>query len=129
MKKTLLHTELIKDVIEEGKKVELAILGVSDPIRSSTYKKLKYISEEEAELLKREHAIGDIGSTIFTADGTPLKKGFSQRLLGIELKDIQKIPRVAIVATGKDKAESVHTLLKMNFITDLIIDEEIAELL
>lgn len=38
MKKTLLHTELIKDVIEEGKKVDLAILGVSDPIRSSTYK-------------------------------------------------------------------------------------------
>lgn len=129
VKETLLHTELIKEIIDEGKNVDFAILGVSDPIRSSTYKKLKYISTEEAELLKREHAIGDIGSTIFTADGTPLKKGFSQRLLGIELKDIQKIPRVAIVATGKEKAESVQTLLNMGFITDLIIDEEIAELL
>lgn len=129
VKETLLHTELIKQIIDEGKNVDFAILGVSDPIRSSTYKKLKYISTEEAELLKREHAIGDIGSTIFTADGTPLKKGFSQRLLGIELKDIQKIPRVAIVATGKEKAESVQTLLNMDFITDLIIDEEIAELL
>lgn len=129
VKKTLLQTELIKEIIEEGKKVDLAILGVSDPIRSSTYKKLKYISKEEADLLKREQAIGDIGSTIFTADGTPLNKGFSQRLLGIELKDIIKIPRVAIVATGKDKAESVHTLLNMGVITDLIVDEEIAELL
>lgn len=129
VKETLLHTELIKQIIDEGKNVDFAILGVSDPIRSSTYKKLKYISTDEAELLKREHAIGDIGSTIFTADGTPLQKGFSQRLLGIELKDIQKIPRVAIVATGKEKAESVQTLLNMDFITDLIIDEEIAELL
>lgn len=129
VKETLLHTELIKEIIDEGKNVDFAILGVSDPIRSSTYKKLKYISTEEAELLKREHAIGDIGSTIFTADGTPLQKGFSQRLLGIELKDIQRIPRVAIVATGKEKAESVQTLLNMDFITDLIIDEEIAELL
>lgn len=129
VKETLLHTELIKEIIDEGKNVDFAILGVSDPIRSSTYKKLKYISTDEAELLKREHAIGDIGSTIFTADGTPLQKGFSQRLLGIELKDIQKIPRVAIVATGKEKAESVQTLLNMDFITDLIIDEEIAELL
>ncbi|MFM2487907.1 sugar-binding domain-containing protein [Enterococcus avium] len=59
----------------------------------------------------------------------PLKKGFSQRLLGIELQDIKKIPQVVIVATGKEKAESVQTLLKMNFITDLVIDEEIAELL
>lgn len=89
---------------------------------------MKYISEEEAALLKSEHAIGDIGSTIFTVDGTPLK-GFSQRLLGIELQDIKKIPQVVIVATGKEKAESVQTLLKMNFITDLVIDEEIAELL
>ncbi|WP_253295981.1 sugar-binding domain-containing protein [Enterococcus raffinosus] len=59
----------------------------------------------------------------------PLKKGFSQRLLGIELQDIKKIPRVVIAATGKEKAESVQTLLKMDFITDLVIDEEIAELL
>jgi len=129
VKETLLQTELIKEIIDEGKKVDFALLGVSDPIRSSTYKKLKYITNEEAELLTKEKAIGDIGSTIFTADGTPLKKGFSQRLLGIELKDIKKIPRVAIAATGKEKAESVQTLLKMNFITDLIIDEEIAELL
>lgn len=129
VKETLLKSELIKEIIEEGKKVDLAILGVSDPIRSSTYKELKYISEEEAALLKSEHAIGDIGSTIFTVDGTPLKKGFSQRLLGIELQDIKKIPQVVIVATGKEKAESVQTLLKMNFITDLVIDEEIAELL
>lgn len=129
VKETLLQTELIKEVIDEGKNVDFALLGVSDPIRSSTYKKLKYISEEEADLLKTEHAIGDIGSTVFTTDGTPLKKGFSQRLLGIELKDIKKIPRVAIAATGKEKAESVQTLLNMNFVTDLIIDEEIAELL
>lgn len=129
VKKMLLQTELIKGIIDEGKNVDFAILGVSDPIRSSTYKKLKYISEEEAELLKSEHAIGDIGSTIFTAAGTPLKKGFSQRLLGIELEDIKKIPRVAIVATGKEKLESVQTLLNMKFITDLVIDEDIAELL
>ncbi|MBM7712323.1 sugar-binding transcriptional regulator [Enterococcus xiangfangensis] len=129
VKETLLRTELIKEIIDEGKNVEFALLGVSNPIHSSTYKKLKYISKTEAELLKNEHAIGDIGSTIFTADGTPLRKGFSQRLLGIELKDIKKIPRVAIVATGKEKTESVQTLLNMNVITDLIIDEEIAELL
>lgn len=127
VKEALLNTELISEIIDEGKHVDLAILGVSDPIRSSTYKKLKYISKEEAALLKSEHAIGDIGSTIFTADGTPLKKGFSQRLLGIELKDIKKIPRVVIVATGKEKAESIQALLNMNVITDLVIDEEIAE--
>lgn len=129
VKETLLHTELVKEIIDEGKKVDFALLGVSDPVRSSTYKKLKYISTEEAALLKKERAIGDIGSTIFTANGTPLKRGFSQRLLGIELKDIKKIPRVVIVATGKEKTESIQALLNMNVITDLIIDEEIAELL
>ncbi|MGG5372545.1 sugar-binding transcriptional regulator [Enterococcus sp. AZ196] len=127
VKETLMQTSLIKEIIEEGENVDLAILGVSDPIRSSTYKKLKYISNEEAQLLKQEKAIGDIGSTIFTADGTPLTKGFSQRLLGIELAAIKKIPRVMIVATGVEKAESIQTLLAMGFITDLVIDEEIAE--
>nr|WP_242703799.1 sugar-binding domain-containing protein [Enterococcus sp. 669A] len=39
------------------------------------------------------------------------------------------ISRVLIAATGKEKAESVKALLKMGFITDLVVDEEIAEVL
>ncbi|MGM0215804.1 sugar-binding transcriptional regulator [Enterococcus sp. AZ109] len=129
VKSALMETSLVKEILDEGKQVDFAILGVSDPVRSSTYKKLKYISQEEAELLKSQQAIGDIGSTIFDSQGKPLTKGFSQRLLGIELEDIKNIPRVLITATGKEKAESVKTLLDMNFITDLVVDEEIAEVL
>ncbi len=129
MKENLLHTDLVSGILEEGKQVDLALLGISDPVRSSTYKKLNYLSEKELAILNAEEAIGDIGSTIFSAHGRPITKGFSQRLLGIELEDIKNIPRVAIAAAGKEKAESIRTLLEMDFITDLIIDEEIAECL
>ncbi|MEG2601329.1 MAG: sugar-binding domain-containing protein [Carnobacterium sp.] len=129
LKDTLLQTNLVKDVLQEGKQVELAILGIGDPLHSTTYQKLNYITESNLSSLKKAHAVGDIGSTIFTKDGTPITEGFAQRLLGIELSDIKKIPRVVIVATGIEKAESIKALLKLGVITDLIIDEKIAKLL
>lgn len=129
VKDTLVETNLIKEVMEEGRQVDLAVLGMGDPIHSSTYEKLDYISDEDTALLMKENIIGDIGGTFFKADGKALQTGIAQRMLGIKLADIEKIDRVVIVATGKEKAKSIQTLLKMSVITDLIIDEELAQLL
>ena len=129
VKDTLAETNLIKEVMEEGRQVDVAVLGVGDPIHSSTYEKLDYISEKDTALLIKEGIIGDIGGTFFKANGEPLREGIAQRMLGIDLADIQEIKRVVVVATGKEKAKSIQTLLELGCITDLIIDEEIAQLL
>lgn len=129
VKDTLAETNLIKEVMEEGRQVDVAVLGVGDPIHSSTYEKLDYISEKDTALLIKEGIIGDIGGTFFKANGEPLREGIAQRMLGIDLTDIQEIKRVVVVATGKEKAKSIQTLLELGCITDLIIDEEIAQLL
>lgn len=129
VKDTLAETNLIKEIMEEGRQVDVAVLGVGDPIHSSTYEKLDYISEKDTALLIKEGIIGDIGGTFFKANGEPLREGIAQRMLGIDLADIQEIKRVVVVATGKEKAKSIQTLLELGCITDLIIDEEIAQLL
>lgn len=129
VKDTLAETNLIKEVMEEGRQVDVAVLGVGDPIHSSTYEKLDYISEKDTALLIKEGIIGDIGGTFFKANGEPLREGIAQRMLGIDLADIQEIKRVVVVATGKEKTKSIQTLLELGCITDLIIDEEIAQLL
>lgn len=129
IKDTLIETNLIKEVMEEGRQVDVAVLGVGDPIHSSTYEKLDYISEEDTALMIKEGIIGDIGGTFFRTNGEPLEEGIAQRMLGIDLADIKEIERVVVVATGKEKAISIQTLLELGCITDLIIDEEIAQLL
>ncbi|MEO1771713.1 sugar-binding transcriptional regulator [Candidatus Enterococcus ferrettii] len=126
---TLVETNLIREVMEEGRQVDMAVLGVGDPVHSSTYEKLDYISDEDTALLINEGIIGDIGGTFFKANGAVLEKGIAQRMLGIKLADIKKINRVVVVATGKEKAKSIQTLLNMAVITDLIVDEELAQLL
>lgn len=129
VKETLLKTNMLKEILTAGKNVDLAILGIGNPILSSTYHQLGYIDQTDTEILAKEKAIGDIGSTFFDKNGAPVFTDLSERMIGLSLEDIRKLKRVVIIATGEEKAESIETLLKMGFVTDLIIDETIADYL
>lgn len=129
VKEMLTETKMVKEVMEAGKKVDLAILGIGNPIYSSTYNQLGYIHNQDTDMLTEKKAIGDIGGTFFDKDGQRVTTDLSQRMIGIALEDLKHLKKVVIVATGSEKAESIETLLKMGFITDLIIDESIADYL
>ncbi|MBO0457729.1 sugar-binding transcriptional regulator [Enterococcus hulanensis] len=129
LKEMLIHTSFLKEVMGEGKEVDVAVLGIGNPLHSSTYRKLGYINDEEIKDLSDQKTIGDIGGTFFNEAGEAVQTDISERMIGIGLEDIMKIPRVIIVATGEEKAASIKTLLELGFITDLIIDEDIADTL
>src|SRR5699024_4677563 len=72
----LYHSEIVKKILELGKKVDLAVIGVGNPQKSQTYRNMVYISLNEEKESNREHAIGDILTTFYDKDGkivhTPL---------------------------------------------------------
>lgn len=122
-------SELVKDIYRKGQSVDLAIAGVGNPIESSTYHQLGYITSEERTSILRSGAIGDVLGSFFNKEGEIVDNDVSDRMFGIRLDDLEMIDEVLIMATGKEKTDSVKALLKRNFIDYLIIDSNIANAL
>lgn len=119
-------TTLYKDIYKKALNVDIAILGVGNPIESSTYKKLGYFSEEEENQIRESEAIGDIVGSFFDEKGECVKIPVTERMMGVTLDDLNEIPEVLVMASGKEKINSIQVLLEKGVINHLIIDQEIA---
>lgn len=120
-------TVLYQDIYEKGLHVDIAILGVGNPIESSTYKTLGYFSNKEEEQIKKSGAIGDILGSFFDKNGKKVDIPLTRRMMGITLEDIRKIPEILVLASGNEKIESIKTLLNLGILDHLVIDQEIAD--
>lgn len=120
-------TELFKQIYEKATNVEIAIIGVGNPIESSTYRNLGYISAFEESDIKNSHAVGDILGSFFDSNGEPVNSVFNNRMIGLDIHDLKNIPEIVVLATGREKIRSIQALLKNNIVDHLIIDQVIAD--
>ncbi|TLQ40810.1 sugar-binding transcriptional regulator [Ruoffia tabacinasalis] len=120
-------TTLYQDIYNKGLEVDIAILGVGNPIESSTYKSLGYFSKEEENQIRDSGAIGDILGSFFDKNGNKISIPITERMMGIALNDIHKIPEILVLASGKEKVLSIKILLEMGLLDHIIIDKEIAD--
>ena len=123
MKNTFEKSGLIKEVMEEGKKVDIAVVGVGNPQTSSTYRLLQSFSEDELDEIREKKIIGDILTSFFDSDGNVHQTHITDRMLGQNLEDLMSIKEVVIVASGMDKFLSLKGLLNLKFVNHLIIDD------
>lgn len=126
-KKILYNSEIVQNTLEEGRNVDLAIIGIGNPKESKTYRNMGYISTDEEKEISEKNAIGDILTTFFNSNGEPVETSLSDRMIGPTIEDIKHMKEVVVLASGESKVISIKALLKLNFINALIIDEEIAE--
>lgn len=127
LKESLLESKMISVALSEGKDVDVAIVGVGNPVRSSTYRDLGYFTNSDIKELEEKGAIGDVAATFFDKDGQPVETDVSSRMMGIELEDLKNVPCVIALATGKEKRNSLKALLSQHVIDVLIIDQNSAD--
>lgn len=128
-KKLLMDSRLVRQSIENAKNVDIALIGVGNPIKSSTYRRLNYIQAEDDKILEEKKAVGDIVTTFYDKDLNPITTPLTEKFIGLNIEDIKKINEVVVVASGEEKFESVLPLLENGYINHLIIDYSLAMLL
>ncbi|OJG92210.1 hypothetical protein RV15_GL003312 [Enterococcus silesiacus] len=122
-------TQLLGKALNQARNVDLAIIGVGNPNKSSTWKRLGYIEAEELKMIKETGVKGDAVASLFDKNGQTVNNEISKRMLGIKVEDLVTIPDVMIIGCGKEKAESIKSLLLGKCCTILVIDQTIAEAL
>ena len=68
-------------------------------------------------------AVGSINLRYFNASGKPVPSELHDRVIGLTLKEIKKIPRVVGVAGGPSKLEAIRAALGAGLINVLVTDQ------
>ncbi len=79
-------------------------------------------SREELQTVRAAGGIGDIGLRFLCGDGTPVRSALDERVIGIELEQLKRVPRAIGVAGGPGKTTAIRAALLGGWINCLITD-------
>lgn len=126
LKDRLMATQDIQTVLEIGRKVDIALIGIGNPFLESTLMKIGYLQETDVSHLRNMGTVGDIGFRFFDENGQPINDSLNSKVIGVTLEDFKDIKKVIAVVEGEHKVESVLGALRGQFIDVLITDERTA---
>jgi deoxyribonucleoside regulator len=124
------ETRGIKESIEMGKKIQIALLGIgTTEIEYSSYYLSGLLSEEEIEVIRKNGVVGDIASNYFHIDGRPYNDDFLNRMITIHLEDLRRVQLRLGIAGGAAKVNAIIGALNSKLVNYLVTDSITARLL
>ena len=115
------------EVFKLAKRVEVAVLCMSDLSKESTLYKTGQLNQEDLDYLSGLGVIGDINYIFVDKDGNFIPNEISERLTNIFPIELMKsVKNVIGVAIGVRKAEILRAVLKGGLINILITDIDAA---
>ncbi len=122
----LLADPQITDVLDLAAKADVALVGIGRPTAGSVVLQAGILAPEELDALGDLGAVGDIALRFFDADGHAVDHEICDRIIGLDLDQIKKIPRVIGVAGGEEKLEVIRAALRGKLINVLVTEDRIA---
>jgi DNA-binding transcriptional regulator LsrR (DeoR family) len=79
-------------------------------------------TKDELSELARLGAVGDICVHFFDIDGRPVQSSFDERVIGVTLEELRRVPRVVAVAGGQRKTRALLGAMRGGYIDVLVTD-------
>jgi rhodanese-related sulfurtransferase len=99
----------------------------ADPVTSRFIQFTALSAEEMREIIEGCGGVGEIGSFVYNIDGEPCGKEFAERVIGLNLDEIHRIPFRIGVAASAEKALPIYGALRGGYLHVLITDEAAAQ--
>jgi DNA-binding transcriptional regulator LsrR (DeoR family) len=119
----LLQDANIADTLQLAARANLAVVGIGTPAPNTVMRQAGILTETEMHELTELGVVGDIALRFFDAKGVTVDHPVHQRVLGLDLDQIRKIPRVVGVAGGADKLTVIRAAAIGGLVNVLITDE------
>lgn len=130
IKKNLVENVTVKDVLEDGKKVDFALVGIASPFsKSNTMTEIGYIDQKDIADLAEAKVIGDVNSRFFDRDGNEVRCRINENVIGINLHDIRKIEKVCAICFEDEKKDVLFTAVELKIINCITLTDGLAEYL
>ncbi len=123
---SLLADPLIQRSLEVARQAQMAIFSVGTVDSAALLYQVGVIGEEDLKELQEHQAVGDALGYFFDSHGHPVPAEIHQRLLGISLEDLRRIPLKMLVAGGESKRLAVRAALRSRLADVLVTDVDTA---
>lgn len=126
-----LKEKSVSRVLNIYQKVQTVVMGIGIPDRAgSTLMATGYVDAQILDQFVSAGAVGDISLQFFDQDGSTEKfKGFNERVAGMPIAQLKKVPKRIGIAGGAQKAHAVRGAIQGKFLNILITDVDCANLL
>lgn len=113
----------ITDILELGRNVDLAIVGLSDIGPESSLFKYGNLSQKDCEYLTNLGIVGDSNLFFLNEQGKHIKNEVDNRIITIPLNNLKKSRNTIAIGFGHRKITITLALLRSGLIDTLIADE------
>ena len=120
----------VQEIMDSWKDLTVAIIGIANPLSPSGTQTLfaNFLDQATQKRLLEQGATGGICVRYIDAQGGQCHE-LSDRVIGIDLDQLRRVPRVIGVAGGLEKVEAILATLRGQYVNALITDEETARAL
>jgi deoxyribonucleoside regulator len=126
----LIREPRIRDALAQGARSRIALFGIGSNLPAvSSLVRSGIIGQKESQRLVDHGILGTVCGLHIEADGSVASTPLNRRLVGLEAAAIVRIPVRIGVAAGAEKAAAVRAALLGTFVTVLVVDQAVAELL
>lgn len=126
-KEVIMNEPDVKGVLEKAKTCDVAVLGLGPIDKDGSLFVLMDDGEDMAEKVRQTNAIGEVVGRAYDENGDIIHSELDDRIIGITLEELKKIPLKICVAYGNHKVEAIRAALRGALIDVLITDRETAE--
>jgi DNA-binding transcriptional regulator LsrR (DeoR family) len=117
----------VRRAIDLFSEITVALVGIGSVEPSPLLARSGNVfSAEELEAVAGAGAVGDVCLRFFDRGGRPLATEIDERVIGLTLDDLRRVPRSIAVAGGRRKVEAIRGALTGRLVTHLITDRTTA---
>lgn len=125
-KAVFLSDTYVRNAFELFSKITVAYIGIGSASPTSFIMQNGILSQAELEELHRLGAVGETALRFFDAHGQAVPSAVDDRVIGITLEELKRIPRVVGMAGGPEKEAVVRAALEGALVDVLITDHVLA---
>jgi DNA-binding transcriptional regulator LsrR (DeoR family) len=127
-RRVLLEDAFVRRATELFDRLDVALVGVGGLQPSGLLASSGNVfSPDELAAVRAAGGVGDIGLRYLCADGRPVETRLNERVIGIELEQLRRVPRAVAVAGGSRKTAAIRAALVGGWVNCLITDRLTAE--
>jgi DNA-binding transcriptional regulator LsrR (DeoR family) len=124
---TFLSQATVSDTLDRARRAGVALVGVGTTAPgASSFLRAGHLTQAQVDGLRAEGAVGESSGQHFDIDGGT-QFDINQRVIALDLVDVQRIPHVVAVACGHVKGSSILGALRGGYIKALATDIHTAQ--
>jgi len=123
---TIMQLDIFREIVEKIRAVDAMAMAAGDLSVRSLLARDGLPSDTSLEQLIAAGGVGDVLGTVIDAEGRPVDHPINERVIGIGLADLARIPNVILAAGGDHKVPVLRAVLGLGLVNTFVTDETTA---